>query len=132
MSYELHIEQLGQNKHGEAFPIPLDAWKAAVSATPGVRLCAPGIRKMTYPHGASINFSIQNGDLEVYFPEKEAWEPVFHWRKGSASVNASFDPGDSSDPVWTAMVALASRLGATIRGDDGECYDLQTGEISDA
>jgi len=28
--------------------------------------------------------------------------------------------------------ALASRLGAAIRGDDGESYDLQTGEIIDA
>ena len=132
MSYELHIERFGQDKQGKAIPIPLDVWKAAASATPGVRLCTPGIRKITYPHGASINFPIQDGDLEVYFPETQTWEPVFHWRDGSASVNASFDPGDSYHPVWTAMVALASRLGAAIRGDDGESYDLETGEITDA
>src|SRR5678815_1877724 len=114
MAYELHIERLGEDRHGVATAIPLDEWKAAVSGTPGVRLCTPGIRKITYPHGASINFPIQDGDLEVYFPEEQAWEPVFHWRDGSASVNASFDPGDTTHPVWSATVALASRLGAAI------------------
>ena len=132
MAYELHIERLGKDKHGEATPIPLEEWKAAVSATPGVRLCAPGVRTLTLPNGASLNMPIRDGDAEVSFPDEQAWEAVFRWQAGAASFNARFDPGDSSHPVWTAAVALASRLGAAIRGDDGESYDLQTGEVIDA
>jgi len=41
------------------------------------------------------------------------------------------DPVDTSHPVWAAAVALAASLGAVIRGDEGEIYDLQTGEIVD-
>jgi len=132
MAYELHIERPPFNKQGEATPIPLAEWKAAVLATPGVRLCTPGIRIVTYPHGATMNVPIQDGDLEVYFSDDQAWQPVFHWHNGAASVNARFDPGDTSHPVWLAAVALARRLGAAIRGDDGESYNLQTGEVSDA
>ena len=132
MPYELHIERLGKDKHGEAIPIPLEEWKTAVAATPGVRLCLPGVRKLIAPDGASINIPVQDGDLEVSFSDEQAWQAVFRWHNGAASFSARFDPGDSSHPVWVAAVALASRLGAAIRGDDGESYDLQTGEIIDA
>ena len=132
MAYELHIERLGKDKHDEAIPIPLEDWKAAVAATPGVRLCTPGVRKLTTPDGASINIPVQDGDLEVSFPGEQTWQAVFRWHNGAASFNARFDPGDRSHPVWAAAVALASHLRAAIRGDDGERYDLQTGEIIDA
>ncbi len=132
MAYELHIERLSKKKHAEAIPIPLAEWKSAVAATPGVRLCTPGLRKVTFPGGAEINLPVQDGDLEVCFPGAAGWQAVFHWQDGAASFNAQFDPGDASHPVWAAAVALASRLGAAIRGDDGETYDLQTGEIVDA
>src|SRR2546426_829808 len=120
MAYELHIERPPFNERGEAIAIPLAEWKSAVLATPGGGLRTPGIRRVTYPDGATINVPIQDGDLEVYFPDDQAWQPVFHWHNGAASVNARFEPGDLSHPVWSAAVALASRLGAAIRGDDGE------------
>ena len=41
MAYELHIERFPLNDEGEPTPIPLDDWKAAMSATEGVRLCSP-------------------------------------------------------------------------------------------
>ena len=47
-------------------------------------------------------------------------------------MNARFETGDSSDPVWVASVALASRLRAVIRGDEGEIYDLLTGKKTKA
>lgn len=130
MAYELHIERLDEN--GKITPIRLEDWKETVAATRGLRLCPPGVQAVTYPGGATINIPKKDGDVEVYFAEKKEWQPVFQWSSGAASLNARFDPGDVSHPVWKAAAALASRLGAVIRGDDGETYDPQTGEIVDA
>jgi hypothetical protein len=133
MAYELHIERFPLTDEGEATPIPLEDWKAALSSTEGVRLCPPGADTITNPKtGETINIPRGDGDAEVYFPDDQAWHSVFRWCKGAAHVNARFDPGDSSHPVWRAAAALASHLGAEIRGDDGERYDLQTGEVIDA
>jgi hypothetical protein len=133
MAYELHIERLPLNDEGEATPIPLEDWKAALSATEGVRLCPPGANTITNPKtGEVISIPRRDGDAEVYFPDEQTWRPVFRWFEGAASVNARFDPGDASHPVWVAAVALATQLGAVIRGDDGEVYDLQTGDVTDA
>jgi len=133
MAYEIHIERFPLNEDGEPTPIPLDDWKAALSATEGVRLCPPGDNTITNPKtGEVISIPRRDGDAEVYFSDERAWRPVFRWFEGAAHVNAIFETGDSSHPVWVAAVALASRLGAVIRGDEGEVYDLQTGEVIDA
>lgn len=133
MPYELHIERLPLSDEGEPAPIPLDQWKSALLATEGVRLCPPGANTVTNPKtGEIISIPRRDGDAEVYFSDERAWQPVFRWFEGAAHVNARFEPGDSSHPVWVAAVALASRLGAVVRGDDGEVYDLQTGEVADA
>mgnify|MGYP000896878071 CR=1 FL=1 len=132
MAYELHIERLPLSDEGEPTPIPLDEWKSALSATEGVRTCPSGANSITNPKtGGIISIPSRDGDAEVYFSDERAWHPVFRWFKGAAHVNARFEPGDSSHPVWVAAVALATRLGAVIRGDNGEAYDLQTGEVID-
>jgi hypothetical protein len=52
----------------------------------------------------------------------------FYWHDGSATIPARrLQPGVTSNPVWVAAVELASYLGAVIRGDEGEVYDLRTG-----
>ena len=133
MAYELHIERLPLNDEGEPTPIALDDWKTALSSTEGVRLCPPGVNTITNPKtGEVISIPRRDGDAEVYFPDEQIWRPTFRWFESAAHVNARFEPGDSSHPVWIAAVALASRLGAVIRGDDGESYDLQTGKVTDA
>jgi len=133
MAYELHIEGLEFGDDGDTVPISLDAWKAAVSATEGVRLCAPGEDSIANPKtGEVISLPRRDGDVEVYFPDERTWRAAFRWFEGAAHVNARFEPRDSSHPVWIAAVALASHLRAAIRGDDGETYDLQTGEVADA
>ena len=124
MAYELHIERLGEDKHGEAIPIPLEEWKAAIAATSGVRLCTPGFQTLTAPSGATLNIPVKDGDTEISFPDIQEWQAVFRWHKGTVSFNAKFEPGDNSHPVWAAAVALASRLHAAIRGDDGESYEF--------
>ena len=94
MAYELHIERLGKDKDGETIPITLEEWKSAVAATPGVRLCAPGIRTVTMPDGASLNLPVGDGDVEVSFPDEQAWQAVFRWHAGAASFNGRFStPG---------------------------------------
>ena len=133
MAYELHIERFPVSEEGAPTPIPLDEWKAALSAIEGVRLCPTGADTITNPKtGEVISIPRREGDAEVYFSDERAWRPVFRWFDGAAHVNARFEPGDSSHPVWAAAVAVASRLGAVIRGDDGEVYDLETGEMIDA
>ena len=132
MAYELHIERCLLSDGGEPTSIPLDEWKSALSTTEGVRLCPPGANSLTKPKtGEVISIPKRDGDAEVYFSDERVWRPVFRWFKGAAHVNARFEPGDSSHPVWRATVALASRLGAVIRGDDGEVCDLETGEVID-
>lgn len=130
MAYELHIERFPINERGEATPIPLHDWKAALSATKGVRLCSSGAHTITNPKTAEvISVPKRDGDAEVYFSDEGGWHPVFRWFNGAAHVNARFEPGDLSHPVWVAAAALASELSAVIRGDDGEVYDLKTGQV---
>ncbi len=130
MAYGFHIERLPVGEDGAPTTIPLDEWRAAVSAMEGVRLCPPETGTITNPRtGEVISLPRQDGDLEVYFADERIWRPVFRWSGGAAHVKAAFDPGDSSDPVWVVAVALASRLGAVIRGEEGEVYDLRTGRI---
>ena len=130
MAYELHIEGVDRNENGEPMHIALADWKAACSATTGVRLCAETTHTITNPKtGEVISIPRRDGDAEVYFSDESMWHAVFNWFDGAAHFNARFEPGDSSHPVWRAAVALSSCLGAAIRGDDGERYDLQTGEV---
>ena len=132
MAYTLHIEKSEVGSDGERMPISFEDWKNAVSMTEGVRLCEPGSNTVTNPAtGAVISIPRREGDTEVYFPNEQTWRAVFHWYKGAADFNSRFDPGDLAHPVWAAAVALASRLGVVIQGDDGERYDLQTGKIVD-
>jgi len=127
MAYDLHIERAGEN------PIVLKEWRAAVQSTNGVRLFATAAHTVTNPKtGEVISIGSREGDTEVFFPDIREWHSVFRWRGESAVFAARFEPGDASHPVWIAAVALASRLGATIRGDEGEIYNLLTGMVTDA
>jgi len=133
MAYDLHIERTGDNPDSDPTPIPLADWSAAVAATEGVRLFAAQAHTITNPKtGELISIPTREGDAEVFFPDSGQWHSVFRWRGDSAVFARRFDPGDASHPVLAAAVALASRLGAVIRGDEGEIYDLHTGEILDA
>ena len=127
MAYEFHIERSAADEDSEPLPIRLEEWEAAVAATSGLRLYSKGFYEATNPSsGEVIRVGAKEGDTEVFFPHESAWYPIFHWRAspGSALFKASFEPGDKSHPVWAAAIALASHLGATIRGDDGETYEL--------
>ena len=118
MAYDLHIQRTEQQ------PIALSEWRAAVDATEGVRLFTAAAHTITNRLGEVIRVGARDGDAEVFFPDAGEWHPVFRWRGTSAVFSARFDPTEISHPVWRAAVALATRLRASIRGDDGETYDL--------
>ena len=119
MAYDLHIER------DEKRPISLSEWRAAIESTEGVRLFSARAHTITSPQtGEAISIGAREGDAEVLFPGSE-WRSVFRWRGESAAFPARFAPTETSHPVWRAAVALATRLGAVIRGDEG-------GEVTDA
>jgi hypothetical protein len=126
MSYNLHIEHAEMTEEKEPVPIILEQWRAAVAATEGVRLFAGKVHILDIP-GHVIRSAANEGDVEVWFPKDRQWHWAFRWEGGSASFSSRVGPGDMSHPVWAAAVSLVSRLGAVIRGDEGETYDLQTG-----
>src|SRR5262249_37662394 len=111
MAYDLHIERADES------PIALGEWRTAVEAIGGVRLFAPDEHTITNPEtGEVISIVAREGDTEVLFPDGE-WVSVFRWRDHSAVFAARFTPTETSHPVWQAAVALATCLGAVIRGD---------------
>ena len=102
-------------------------------ATEGVRLFGAVQHTISNPKtGEVISIGARAGDTEVFFPDVGEWHFIFRWHSGSAAFSARFDPTETTHPVWRAAVALANRLGAAIRGDEGEVYDFQTGEAVDA
>ena len=127
MGYDLHIER----QASDSIPIQLEEWCAAVAATEDVRLFAANAHTITNPATREvISVPARKGDAEVFFPQDGKWYAVFHWRKDSAIFGArNVEPGDRSNPAWSAATALARRLNAVIRGDGGEVYDLDTGEV---
>lgn len=124
MAYELHIKRSDEN------PIALSEWHAAIKATEGTRIITTATHAITNPKtGEVIKVGAREGDAEVYFAESDKWQAVFRWRGKSAAFAARFDAAGPSHPVWKAAVALATRLGATIRGDSGEVYDFHTVKV---
>jgi hypothetical protein len=133
MGYALHIERRGKDPGAEPVAIPLADWKAALSQTEGVRPLADREVRTTNPKtGQVISIGTRDGDAEVLWADDGQWRPAFSWGRGSVTFSGHLTPGDRAHPVWAAAVRLAASLGAVIRGDDGEVYDLETGEIVDA
>ena len=130
MPYCLHICRPTGDPDEDLSPIPLEEWRAAVAVTEGVRLFGGKAHVATVPTtGQVIKISANEGDAEVFFQSDGRWYPVFRWFEGSASFAARLDPADASNPVWAVAASLATRLGAVIRGDEGELYDLRTGQV---
>jgi hypothetical protein len=127
MAYCLHIERAAEK------PIALCEWQAAIQSTQGVRLFAAEAHIGTNPTtGEILSMRAGEGDAEVYLPESGEWTSVFRWFGESAAFAPRVDVIDPAHPTWKAAVALATFLGAGIRGDEGETYDFATGNVADA
>jgi sugar (pentulose or hexulose) kinase len=124
MGYSLHIELPNDEE------LDLEEWLEAVSETDGARPAGAGGHQAVNPAtGETIAIAGSEGDVEVYDPDEDAWHPVLHWndRRGRASMNSRALPivgGELVGPVGEVVKALAMRLGAQIRGDEGEIYPL--------
>jgi hypothetical protein len=125
MAYCLHIER------EDEVHIEVAEWQAAVEKTEGVRIpfvaAHTGINPLT---GEVLRMQANEGDAEVFFPDEQEWQSIFRWYGQSAIFAARFETTETSHPIWMAAMALATHLGAVIRGDEGEIYDLETGKIS--
>jgi hypothetical protein len=123
MAYDLHIER--SNDRSNSASITLQEWRAAIDATDGVRLFAAFVHTIKNPKtGAVITVPARDGDAEVFFPDENEWRLIFRWNGDHADFAARCKPGDFLDPIWRAAAGLATCLQASIRGDDGESYDL--------
>ena len=124
MGYSLHIELKNDEE------LDLEEWLEAVSETEGARPAGTDGHKAVNPTtGETIKIAGSEGDVEIYDPGENAWQPLLHWndRRGRASMNSRALPivgGELVGPVGETVKALAMRLGAQIRGDEGEIYPL--------
>jgi len=122
MAYELHIGK----RQAE---MRLDDWKSAVERLEGVRLVSQEHSITNPATDEVITLPYRDGDTEVFCTLDGIRRPAFTWYNGNASFRANFSPGDLSNPVWRAAVALARTLEAAVWGDNGELYDLDTGDV---
>ena len=133
VGYDLHIERRATRDVAQREPISLSEWKAALLITPGVRPMEDDRVSATNPMTYEVvTIGVGEGAAEVFLPDEGEWQYVFSWRRGSVIFSGrNVEVGDHSDPVWAAAVQLATHLGAVIRGDEGEIYDLETGQVVD-
>lgn len=128
MGYDLHLRRGDPESPGERLPISLDEWLAAAQATPGVRLSSKAEHRLG-PPGHELVLRAREGDAELRAENGEFF-PAFRWSEGAITFSSRcVDSFDRSDPGWAAAVALAHQLDAEIVGDEGERYDLETGEV---
>jgi hypothetical protein len=113
MAYEIHIAR--------DTPITMAEWKSAVEATDGVRIFS-GTHSLVNPKtGQRISIEASEGDAEILI--EGTWRPCFRWFEGSIILKAAAAFETYTDnKLWPVVRELATKLGAKVRGDDGEEY----------
>jgi hypothetical protein len=117
MGYEIHIRRDDESEIG------LDEWRAAVAAIDGMRLASGDAFARNPRTNAKIRIPTQGGDVEVFFPECDAWVRCLSWSHGRISFRPPVDFANPTCWFRWALAALATQLGARLVGDDGEVYD---------
>lgn len=122
---QLYLMRLGGPNGDRYEPIEQDAWRAAVQATPGIRIVDGGVRAPNLKTGEAAALWRQIPcDVEVAVigtGDEPSWIPVFSWQdSGSATINRVFDPTDPGDPRTQALFALAEALSALVTDDRGQ------------
>lgn len=114
----LHIER--HDADGAPVAISLEEWIGAVSDIDGVRM-AKGDARATNPlTDQEIVIPNRGGDAEVYQVDYDGWLRALWWSPRGA---VTFAPTGNGEAVMAAARALAGKLGAQIRDDDGEACD---------
>ena len=123
----MHIER---HREGVLVPISMDEWYAAVDAIEGVRLTGEGEGEQLDGCGCGARSTgKREGDVEVYFPENDAWYVVFLWtHRGAPTCSLCMEFRELAPPVRAAAHALAARLDAIVVDDDGHPFAAVDGE----
>ena len=124
MGYELHITRRPDWSGGPS--IDLDEWHEVVASDPELRL--DGAATATTSDGLSISVSSPGLAVWVSYSGHEsdgnmAW---FDHREGEIVVK------NPDEEIISKMIAIAERLGARVRGDDGELYGPGAHSAGDA
>ena len=124
MGYSLHIERKNS-------PITIAEWKKAVNEIHNARLQSTSVIGLNPSTGEKIEIPANEGDVEVLFAVngikklfggKPTWEHAISFHNGRAVFSASEDIENKSNPIHQVATALAKKLNAIIRGDEGEEY----------
>ena len=110
LAYELSIERDP--------PLALEEWRAAVQAQPRLRYEPVDSRATNPKTGEVITISAREGDVAMELDGR--WLNVFRWRNGRVVFRAPMQ--NPKDPVAMAAFAVAAKLGAIVRGEEGETY----------
>lgn len=121
MGYSLHFQR-GEEFNPDEFS--LDDWKAAVESTDNVRFDSSDYVGRNPKTGEEIRVKGDPHTAAVYFPDDDEWIKVFSFYDGMISFKAGFSNWDDADNASFRQTALelASKLGATIRGESEEIY----------
>ena len=111
--------------------ITLAQWTEAIESSENIRICREKFHVVEAPNGLQARFPINEGDAEIWVTELQKWMPVFHWHEEEGC--ASFvppAPDDLEEKIWAAAAFLSKALNASVIGEDGEVYDLETRQAS--
>lgn len=111
-----------RSRAGKRVSITLDEWLAAVRATPNARPM-----QGDWGEGTPFSLPANPGDVEVQIGPR--WQPVIRCSELSRGLRITTKPVALGDPAIRAVLAaLAHTLSAVVEGDEGERYDLATGD----
>ncbi|OIQ45630.1 MAG: hypothetical protein BM558_02925 [Roseobacter sp. MedPE-SW] len=117
MGYTIHLE----GKHGQE--ITFQEWQVVVDNHPLVRLSQETTHTVTNPAtGEQVGTTITPGDAEIWIEGLNSWVFAFRWSSGHVSINAPRDFDDENSFLRKLLRELATELGASIRGGEGEEY----------
>ncbi len=121
MAYMIHITRnplIARDGPG----ITLAEWVDAVERVEGVRL-AEGDYSVRLPETGQV-FTLRNngGDAELHYPHTNEWRRTFRFEGESIQFRAPKDFHSPTNHVRQVACRLATALGASVCGDEGEIY----------
>ena len=122
---QLFLMCLGGPNQDRYEPIDKDTWRAAIEATPGLRIVDGGERAPNLKTGGTASLWMQlscDAEIAVIGPGDEpTWVPLFSWQdSGSVVINRVFDPSDADDPRTVALFAVAEAVSARVTDEKGQ------------